>query len=310
MSNGRLRSSRRTYLLPILLPSHSTGITNSRIPSTGSCSTRRLPRRGSSTTIRIRIMRSPRTSGSATLGRPGRSRCTSGAARGPRIPTSTTLCRRSQRKKNGTAASIASRETRKGGLRVYLKRGWFSSGDDEKLAVILPLGHYADIPDFLRDRVTEWGADPIWKSETLPPRPILENFPSAAEHIPQYRGDGRRSQTAGDSRWGLLHRAEDRRCRHRCLRRPPRRREKSSLCRSGHRRQSLLFSLHPPRPVSLSTLLLALPRVVAACPRRLHPTNSRAHLDGQARGARSLLDCPDRSELCRGAWSGWSTADL
>lgn len=75
--------------------------------------------------------------------------------------------------------------TRKGGgLRIYMRRGWFSSGDNEMLAVVLAPGHYADVPDFLRERITEWGADPIWKSETLPPRPILENFRSTAQRIP------------------------------------------------------------------------------------------------------------------------------
>ena len=115
MSNGRLRSSRRTYLLPILLPSHSTGITNSRIPSTGSCSTRRLPRRGSSTIIRIRIMRSPRdirqryTRASGTVSVHVRSRA---RPKDPDVyyvvPTF------SAKKKNGTAASIASRKASQG----------------------------------------------------------------------------------------------------------------------------------------------------------------------------------------------------
>jgi hypothetical protein len=72
-----------------------------------------------------------------------------------------------------------------GGLRIYMERGWFSSGDGELLGVILPQSHYADLPDFLRGNVTQWGADPIWRSEILPPRPILENFRSAVDLIPR-----------------------------------------------------------------------------------------------------------------------------
>ena len=59
-----------------------------------------------------------------------------------------------------------------GGLRIYLKRPWFSSGDDEMLAVILPNqeisggikpmsmilgGNYTNI-------YTHWGADPLFNS--------------------------------------------------------------------------------------------------------------------------------------------------
>jgi hypothetical protein len=68
---------------------------------------------------------------------------------------------------NGTVHS-----TRKGnGIRVYLERPWFSSGDGELLAVLLPdggiLSHIA-----LEPYVTQWGADPIWGSTPLQSPPI------------------------------------------------------------------------------------------------------------------------------------------
>ncbi len=53
---------------------------------------------------------------------------------------------------------FAWRRTRRAGLRLYLARPWFSSGNDERLAVLLapPSGAEAG-------SVTEWGADPAWK---------------------------------------------------------------------------------------------------------------------------------------------------
>ncbi len=73
-----------------------------------------------------------------------------------------------------------------GGLRVYLKRPWFSSGDDEMLAVILPnqdvngsgvkpMMHIMG-PGYT-DLYTHWGADPLFVS-VLPqsPSPSADNF--------------------------------------------------------------------------------------------------------------------------------------
>jgi hypothetical protein len=51
-----------------------------------------------------------------------------------------------------------------GGLRVYLERPWFSSGEGELLGVVLRNG----FGDFDREAwkpfVTQWGADPIWQT--------------------------------------------------------------------------------------------------------------------------------------------------
>jgi hypothetical protein len=69
-----------------------------------------------------------------------------------------------------------------GGLRVYLERPWFSSGDDEHLAVVL----YDYRNGYTLDReawkayVTQWGGDPIWISQGLDPLPEPGNFPDAA----------------------------------------------------------------------------------------------------------------------------------
>jgi hypothetical protein len=49
-----------------------------------------------------------------------------------------------------------------GGLRVYLDRPWFSSGDGEQLAVVLYPQPNAEIPDNVKPYVTQWGLDPLW----------------------------------------------------------------------------------------------------------------------------------------------------
>ncbi len=69
-----------------------------------------------------------------------------------------------------------------GGLRVYLERPWFSSGDDEHLAVVLY--DYSNGFNFDREAwkpfVTQWGGDPIWVSQGLDKLPEFGNFPDAA----------------------------------------------------------------------------------------------------------------------------------
>lgn len=69
-----------------------------------------------------------------------------------------------------------------GGLRVYLDRPWFSSGDGELLGAVL----YDYRNGSLEDRelwkrfVTQWGADPIWESSGLVQLPQPYHFPNAA----------------------------------------------------------------------------------------------------------------------------------
>ncbi|MBC8145756.1 MAG: hypothetical protein H7X80_09220, partial [bacterium] len=52
-----------------------------------------------------------------------------------------------------------------GGLRVYMDRPWYSSGDEELLGVVLYKGTTA-VPkeSALKPYVTEWGMDPVWSS--------------------------------------------------------------------------------------------------------------------------------------------------
>lgn len=72
------------------------------------------------------------------------------------------------------------------GLRVYLNRGWYSSGQDEQLGVVLwPAASAA--PDYAtreknKGLFSEWGADPIWAngSLTITPVPNIDDFPNAA----------------------------------------------------------------------------------------------------------------------------------
>ncbi len=57
---------------------------------------------------------------------------------------------------------------RSGNIRVYLRRPWYSSGDDERLAVILPPGG-ADPSrnNVLKKFCTAWGMDPVFDSGSL-----------------------------------------------------------------------------------------------------------------------------------------------
>lgn len=63
---------------------------------------------------------------------------------------------------------------RPAGLRVYLNRPWYSSGDDEMLAVVLDTG--TALPDTV---ATRWGVDPVWSDTTVLPRPQATHFPNA-----------------------------------------------------------------------------------------------------------------------------------
>lgn len=66
-----------------------------------------------------------------------------------------------------------------GGLRVYLKRPWFSSGEGERLGVVL--WHGGQLDQATRDRYkscfTQWGMDPIWQTASLFDAPRTWHFP-------------------------------------------------------------------------------------------------------------------------------------
>ncbi|GAA4818912.1 hypothetical protein [Streptomyces ziwulingensis] len=64
------------------------------------------------------------------------------------------------------------------GLRLYLNRPWFSSGDDELLGVLL------DPDRALSDQyATRWGIDPVWADTTPMPAPSAANFPNATTKV-------------------------------------------------------------------------------------------------------------------------------
>lgn len=72
-----------------------------------------------------------------------------------------------------TGAQEYAIEQRGEGLRVYLERGWFSSGKGEQLALIVAS---PGSPDTLTDKVSEWGNNPLHDSAPLPGPLELEHI--------------------------------------------------------------------------------------------------------------------------------------
>jgi hypothetical protein len=68
-----------------------------------------------------------------------------------------------------------------GGLRVYLKRPWFSSGRGELLGVTLWSERNGGLDSAARDRfkpyITQWGMDPIWLTADVGGAPSVGSFP-------------------------------------------------------------------------------------------------------------------------------------
>lgn len=87
---------------------------------------------------------------------------------------------------NQETTNVKSSVRKSNGLRVYLNRGWYSSGTDELLGVVLwPGGSPA--PDYAaressKELFSQWGVDPIWANGDLAidPVPAIGNFPNAA----------------------------------------------------------------------------------------------------------------------------------
>jgi hypothetical protein len=69
------------------------------------------------------------------------------------------------------------------GLRVYLRRPWYSSGSGELLGVVLwPAASPApddDQREAAKAVITQWGADPVWTTGTLAAVPGVGQFPAA-----------------------------------------------------------------------------------------------------------------------------------
>lgn len=72
-----------------------------------------------------------------------------------------------------------------GGLRIYLDRPWFSSGEGELLGVALWSKSNGSLDDDKRNKlkpfITQWGMDPIWQTGDLSGAPDINNFPDAVE---------------------------------------------------------------------------------------------------------------------------------
>ncbi|MEP7343746.1 MAG: hypothetical protein ABI877_00705 [Gemmatimonadaceae bacterium] len=70
-----------------------------------------------------------------------------------------------------------------GGLRVYLNRPWFSSGEGELLGVALWSYQNGALNESSRDKFkpffTQWGMDPIWQTDHLAGVPAVYHFPDA-----------------------------------------------------------------------------------------------------------------------------------
>lgn len=70
-----------------------------------------------------------------------------------------------------------------GGLRVYLERPWFASGEGELLGVALWTNANGPLDEAARDRLkpyfTQWGMDPIWQTDGLAGTPGTGEFPDA-----------------------------------------------------------------------------------------------------------------------------------
>ncbi|MCS5733440.1 hypothetical protein [Herbiconiux daphne] len=67
---------------------------------------------------------------------------------------------------------FARRRERRSGLRVYLERPWFATGEGELLAVLMAPAPSRPSGDDDVDWVSQWGRDPVWAGRTLPARRI------------------------------------------------------------------------------------------------------------------------------------------
>jgi hypothetical protein len=71
-------------------------------------------------------------------------------------------------------------------LRVYLRRPWWSSGDDERLGVVLwrkPSGDLDPVGP-INSYITMWGLDPVSNGPGVTTTPVLSSFPLAVELRP------------------------------------------------------------------------------------------------------------------------------
>lgn len=67
---------------------------------------------------------------------------------------------------------FARRRERRSGLRVYLERPWFATGEGELLAVMMAAAPSQATAAEDVEWVSQWGRDPVWAGRTLPARRI------------------------------------------------------------------------------------------------------------------------------------------
>jgi hypothetical protein len=74
------------------------------------------------------------------------------------------------------------------GLRVYLNRPWYSSGEGELLGVVLWPASQPAPDDSQRETykefITQWGLDPTWQSGSLSAAPTVDDLTTAARSAP------------------------------------------------------------------------------------------------------------------------------
>ena len=89
-----------------------------------------------------------------------------------------------------------------GGLRVYLNRPWFSSGEGELLGVTLWSSSNGTLNEANRDKFksyfTQWGMDPIWKTADLNYAPGVYHFPDAVSSDYDVSLEESTAQLSGD----------------------------------------------------------------------------------------------------------------
>jgi hypothetical protein len=77
---------------------------------------------------------------------------------------------------------VTKRRRTGGGLRIYLERPWFSSGDGELLGIVFQEGvNFLNLADSVKPLVTYWGADPIWDANPTSTHAEKAHFKNAVE---------------------------------------------------------------------------------------------------------------------------------
>ena len=91
---------------------------------------------------------------------------------------------------------------RGGGLRLFLSRTWYASGDGELLGAVLWPGSAAScpVPAALDRLVTRWGFDPVWPAAPPPPTPGPQHFTrgvAVGEDLPLLEDPAQRVSVVG-----------------------------------------------------------------------------------------------------------------